>query len=156
MSLVDYILNNIEKKIKGEPCIHYALQGAGAQDVLRDAYQKASKKFKDKNNKFILISQAITPSLFISKILNNDTDTMDNLMAKLEDKTKGNYFVFVQDFDRIMSAIDKEHKLGFHLVSINHLYLTISATSNPETVGILNKMNSPYWLDSYFRFVQVK
>jgi hypothetical protein len=155
MALVDYILENIEKKMKGERCVHFALEGEKANEVLFEAYKKA-QKFSDKNNHFSYITKAITPSLFLSKILNNNTDTMENLLAQLDDKNSDRYFAFVQDFDAIISAIDPQHKLGGHLVSSPNLYLTVSSTSNPETVGMLGKINSPYWLDSYFLFRPVK
>jgi len=174
MGVTRFILEEIAKKIHNQPCIHYALQGDSSLFELKEAYHKGLQQHEDEDNLFTLLSgrDIVTKTEFFKTILPKEDYSMgwEGLAEILENKTH-NYFVFVSDFDDLMFRIDRKHQraddsiqqseeeiyeLGKRLVNMDNLYLTITATNNPETIAVLNKTNSPYWLHTYFRFVQMK
>jgi hypothetical protein len=151
-NIAEYIADNIGNRIAGLPYVHFMLQGKEAAGQVHKAFQLASKAFKAPQNHFAEITDATTKHDFVSQALPGCYCCSD-LKARADE----NFFLFVQEFDKILQNVDPEHTLAQRLVQLNNVYLTVTATQNPKTIGMLSRTDSPFspWNRDYFRTVFV-
>jgi hypothetical protein len=154
-SIADYILDNIQKKIKGEPHIHYALQGENRNAVLLEAYVKA-KILENSVQIFTYIPDdaIVFQKDLLQSIYQSESKIWADLIMNLS-RASPQHFVFIEDFDKLITWIDPRYDLSSRLVEARNLYMTVSATSEPKLVNPLNKSNSPYWKNDYFKIIRV-
>jgi len=159
MGIVDYILENIEKKIEDQPFKHYALQGENRTKYLLEAYRKAIIKYLNSNHifRYILGNEINEKKEFLSSFMEHEDQAGWRTLTQRLEKDPKQYFLFIESFDELIMRIDSNYALSDKLVRINNLYMTVTASSNPETNACLIKTNSPYspYSHWYFRIVLI-
>jgi hypothetical protein len=150
MELSKVVIENIEKHIQGKPCHHYAFQDENRNNILMDLYSVVSGHFADADKliKYIYEGQISSKKELVQNIYGNKKDSIEEMLRLIStDDTE--YILFIEDFDKLIHQIDPDYSLSKKLIELNNLYMTISSTSDPET--LLTK--SPYFSVNYFQYV---
>lgn len=159
MRIVDFILEDIEKKIARRLSIHYALQGKRRVDILKQTYEKALTRYEDLEHFFIYITEENIKNKndFLCSIIEKDFSNYVGWreLARYLMGDSRQRFIFVEEFDGLITRIDKDYSLSESIIKMDNVYVTITSSSNPETIAPLVKTNSPYWLHDYFRVVNL-